>query len=68
MLQNKLHRAMTQPAMSIVEKIFGIKRARLHRKSIARAPRALVRDSTRPITRNYGNAPPFPLATVSKNL
>jgi hypothetical protein len=40
MPQNKLHRAMAQPAMSIVKKIFRGRRVRFHRKSIARATRA----------------------------
>jgi hypothetical protein len=71
MLQNKLHRVMTQPAMSIVKKIFRSRRASLHRKSIARAAHtpALAAAATSPrVNRNYGNAAPFPLATVSENL
>jgi hypothetical protein len=59
--------------MSIVKKIFRNKRACFHQKSIARAPRtpapaAARAPSIRTINHKYGNAPPFPLATVSKNL
>jgi hypothetical protein len=43
MLQHKLHGPMTQPAMSIVKKIFPGRRVWHHQKSIARAYSSPIR-------------------------
>src|SRR5271156_5346287 len=71
--QNKLHRPMTQPAMSIAKKIFRRRRASRHQKSIARAPHTpapAAAHAARPTNRNHTIAttetpppsrlPPFP--------
>ncbi len=64
-LQHKFHRAMAQPTMSIVKKIFRALRFLPHQKSIARARRNTV---SRAANRTYGNDFPFPLATLSETL
>jgi hypothetical protein len=77
--QNKLHRAMAQPAMPIIKKVFRSRRFRSHQKSIARAPGAPASGSrdasprasrifTCHANRDCGNASAFLLASVSENL
>jgi hypothetical protein len=65
MPQHELHRAMAQPATSIVKEIFRALRFLPQEKSIARTSRKAV---LRAANRDYGNVSPFPLATVSETL
>jgi hypothetical protein len=74
-LQHKLYGPMTQPAMSIVKKIFPGRRVWHHQKSIARATAPLFRAppsraafASPPANRTYGNVSRFALATVSETL
>jgi hypothetical protein len=66
--QNKPHRVMAQPTMSIVKKIFRGRGLRLHRKSIARAPTGFASTPTRgtPRLRKFPRAASIAIAETRR--